>query len=69
MGAQVVLLQPEGHLDIEVIIKTISGHQVTYMGTVPSQVNELIAFLHNTNKENLLKTLHRISSGGKTLSL
>jgi acyl-coenzyme A synthetase/AMP-(fatty) acid ligase len=69
MGGQVVLLQPDVHFDFEAVAKTICHHQVTYIGTVPSQVNELTAFLKNTNEENLLKTLHRISSGGKTLSL
>jgi len=68
MGGQVVLLQPEGHLDFEVLSKTISSHQVTYMGTVPSQVAELVAFLQNKNGTNLLETLRCISSGGKRYS-
>jgi acyl-CoA synthetase (AMP-forming)/AMP-acid ligase II len=65
MGGLVILLQPDGHFDIEAFVKTISYQQVTYMGTVPSQVNELVAFLHDKNEDNSLKTLRCISSGGK----
>ncbi len=69
MGAQLILLQPNGHLDMEIFAKTIQHHQVTYLGTVPSQITELIVFLRNANEENLLKTLRCISSGGKRIVL
>ncbi len=65
MGGQVVLLPPDGHLDMEVLSKTINDHQVTYIGMVPSQVNELTAFLHNKNEQNILKTLRRLAVGGR----
>ncbi len=65
MGGQIILLQPDGHFDMEVFAETINSHQVTYIGTVPSQLNELITYLRSTNNKNILKTLHTISSGGK----
>ncbi len=65
MGGQIILLQPDGHFDMEVFAKTISSHQVTYIGIVPSQLNELITYLRSTNNKNILKTLHSIASGGK----
>jgi non-ribosomal peptide synthetase component F len=65
MGGELILLSPDGHLDIEVIAKTISRHEVTYMFGVPSQMNELIAFSQNINQEGHLRTIHRIASGGK----
>jgi acyl-CoA synthetase (AMP-forming)/AMP-acid ligase II len=65
MGGVIIVLPPDDHLDIKLIAKTISRQQVTYMGTVPSQVNEFIAFLQSRKEENLLKTLLCISSGGK----
>jgi hypothetical protein len=65
MSGLLVLLPPDDHLDIGVIAKTVSDHQVTYIGMVPSQVNELIGFLQSTKEKNLLKTLHCITSSGK----
>ena len=64
VGGQVIILQSHGHLDMELFSRTICHHQVTYLGTVPSQMISLVMFLNAINQENLLETLRCVSTGG-----
>ncbi|CAF4718817.1 unnamed protein product, partial [Rotaria sp. Silwood2] len=65
MGGQLVLLSPHGNLDMSIFCSTISRHQVTYLGGVPSFFLMLTEFMAIVHEKNCLKTLQCISSGGK----
>ncbi len=70
MGGQIVILRPYDHLDMQIFSKTIHHYEVTFLGIVPSQMNQLVIFLCNTNEEkNALKSLRLISCGGKSEGL
>ncbi|CAF4030005.1 unnamed protein product, partial [Adineta steineri] len=67
VGGQVVILHPYGQLDMELFSKTISHHQVSYLGTVPSQIVNLAKFLNTTNRNYVFETLRCVSTGGESL--
>ncbi|CAF1551752.1 unnamed protein product, partial [Adineta steineri] len=67
VGGQVIILHPYGQLDMELFSKTISHHQVSYLGTVPSQMINLTKFLNTTNRNYVLETLRCVSTGGEAL--
>ncbi|CAF3000408.1 unnamed protein product, partial [Rotaria sp. Silwood2] len=67
MGGQAVLLPPDGDLDMSIFCSTISRHQVTYLGGVPSLFHMLTEFITIADEKNCLKTLQCISSGGESL--
>jgi acyl-coenzyme A synthetase/AMP-(fatty) acid ligase len=69
MGGQVVILRTHGHLDMEVVSKTIHRHQVTYLGTVPSQMIELAKLLVCANDKSMLKSVRCVSTGGRPTSV
>ena len=64
MGSQLVVVPPNGHLDMEILAKTIYYNQVTYLSAVPSQITELTSAVQNSNGKEL-QTLNCISAGGK----
>ena len=63
-GGQVIMLRPDGHLDMELFSKTIRLRHVTNLGIVPSQMVNLVMFLNSTNRENALETLRCVTIGG-----
>jgi len=65
MGGQVILLHPNGNLDLNVFCGTINYQQVTYLNIVPSLLIILTDYLRSTNNKSYLKTLRCVSSGGK----
>jgi hypothetical protein len=66
MGGQVVLLHPNGNLNMNFFSGTISRQQVTYLNIVPSLLTILIDYLRTTkNHKECLKTLCCISFEGK----
>jgi non-ribosomal peptide synthetase component F len=67
MGGQLVLLPPDGHLDMDVLSTTISSHQVTFLCSVPSVSTQLVGSLHEAHRQYALKTLARLSFGGEAL--
>ncbi|CAF1485117.1 unnamed protein product, partial [Adineta steineri] len=64
VGGLVVILHPYGQLDMELFSKTITHHQVSYLGTVPSQMINLTKFLNTTNRNYVFETLRCVSTGG-----
>ncbi|CAF1463246.1 unnamed protein product, partial [Adineta steineri] len=64
VGGQVIILHPYGQLDMELFSKTITHHQVSYLGTVPSQMINLTKFLNTTNRNYVFETLRCVSTGG-----
>ena len=67
-GAQLVLLKPSGHLDIDYTTKTIHDKNVTYVGPVPSWLNALGKYLHeNSHTQTRISSLQRCSLGGEAL--
>ncbi|CAF4174142.1 unnamed protein product, partial [Adineta steineri] len=64
VGGQVIILHPYGQLDMQLFSKTISHHQVSYLGTVPSQMINLTKFLNTTNRNYVFETLRCVSTGG-----
>jgi non-ribosomal peptide synthetase component F len=64
-GGQVILLHPNGNLNMNFFSQTISCQQVTYLNIVPSLLTILIDYLRVTNNRECLKKLRSISLEGK----
>ena len=68
-GGQVVILKPFAQLDMESFIRTLCRYQVSYIGIVPSQLINLVAFLRSTDQYKTLETLRCVATGGIILFL
>ncbi|CAF1543966.1 unnamed protein product, partial [Adineta ricciae] len=66
-GGQVVILKPFAQLDMESFIRTLCRYQVSYIGIVPSQLINLVAFLRSTDEYNTLETLRCVATGGESI--
>jgi non-ribosomal peptide synthetase component F len=64
-GGQVILLHPNGNLNLNFFSETITHQQVTYLNIAPSLLPILIDYLRTTNNKECLKTLRSISFEGK----
>lgn len=65
LGGHVILLHPNGDLNVSVWCETISCQQVTYLNILPSVMLTLVDHLRCTKNTSCLKTLRYISSEGK----
>ncbi|UJR38877.1 hypothetical protein I4U23_031545 [Adineta vaga] len=63
LGATLVLLRPNGNLDMHYLYHTIQDHQVTFIFLVPTVIQLLCGWLHDY--QIFLTTLRCVGTGGK----
>ena len=63
-GASLVMLRPEGHMDLEYLTGVLNQKQITVMHIVPSLLDSLINFLMKNNQTSAVKWLRSLCSGG-----
>ncbi|CAF1594897.1 unnamed protein product, partial [Adineta steineri] len=64
VGATLVMLRPEGNMDLEYLASVLDQKQVTVMHAVPSLLNSLFEFLKIRKRTSALKYLRSLCSGG-----
>ncbi|CAF1312184.1 unnamed protein product [Adineta steineri] len=50
--ATLIMLRPEGHMDLDYLAGVLNEKQITTMYTAPSLWNSLFNFLNNTNRKS-----------------
>ncbi len=68
-GATLVLLKPDGNLDMEYMAQTVSRHRVTQMFLVPSQFTPFHATMESIHGWHLLSTLRQMYFGGEAVPM
>ncbi|CAF1581586.1 unnamed protein product, partial [Adineta steineri] len=63
-GSTIVMLRPQGNMDLGYVTKTLNGKQVSYMQCVPTYMNIFLKFLQNHSAEKL-STLRTFDIGGE----
>jgi len=66
MGASVVLLRPEGNMDLNYLVKLLIEKNVSFLMSVPSFLNNVIDYLVQAHIPNF-KYLTTFDLGGKIL--
>ena len=64
IGASIVMLYPQGNMDLEYVVKLMKEKQISYMQSVPSYLNILLDFLQKQNPSDF-GTLRNLDIGGK----
>ena len=60
IGGTVILLRPDGHLDLEYLSTTLQQQEVTFFAVVPSLMTTLFDHLQNTEHLNRLSTIRSL---------
>ena len=64
IGSTVILLHPDGNMDLAYLLQTIRDKQITYVLAVPSLLNSLYTYIHN-NEVSPLTTIQTLCYTGK----
>ena len=64
IGSSVVMLSPDGNMDLKYVLKILNEKEVTYLQSVPSYTHSLINFLRNEDSPKLNK-LRTLDLGGE----
>ncbi len=64
IGATLVMLRPEGNMDLEYLAGVLNQKQITVMHIVPSLLDSLFNFLMENNRTSAVKWLRSLCSGG-----
>jgi len=64
IGATLVMLRPDGNMDLEYLAEVLHQKQITVMHAVPSLLNSLFNFLIENNRTSAVKWLRSLCSGG-----
>jgi non-ribosomal peptide synthetase component F len=64
IGATLVMLRPDGNMDLEYLAEVLHQKQITVMHAIPSLLNSLISFLMENNRTSAVKWLRSLCSGG-----
>ena len=67
LGNTVVMLRPNGNLDLDYVADTIQRHSVTTASFVPSFLYVFYDYLKNTNNFSHLKSMKQIAFGGEAI--
>lgn len=59
LGSSLVLLHPQGHLDLNYLSKTIQQHNVTFFCIVPSHMTILSNYLTEQNEYSRLRSVRK----------
>ncbi|CAF1519945.1 unnamed protein product [Adineta steineri] len=68
IGATLIMLRPEGHMNFGYLARVLNEKQITVMQAVPSLWNSLSNFLKTTNRKSSVQWLRTICSGGEVLN-
>jgi non-ribosomal peptide synthetase component F len=63
-GSTVILLHPDGNMDLAYLLQTMREKQITYVLAVPSLLNSLYTYIHK-NKVSPLTTIRTLCYTGK----
>lgn len=66
-GATLVMLRPEGNMDLDYVLKLIEDKQITYMQSVPAYLTMMIDFFVKHNLPRLSR-LRSMDIGGEYLT-
>ncbi|CAF1574701.1 unnamed protein product, partial [Adineta steineri] len=64
-GSTIIMLRPQGNMDLDYMTKTLNEKQVSYLQCVPAYANALQEFLQSRNIPNL-SSLRTVDIGGET---
>lgn len=67
IGATLVMLHPQGNMDVDYVLTVLHGKQISYMQGVPAYLSNLCEFLIKYNRPKVC-TLRKLDIGGKQLS-
>jgi acyl-coenzyme A synthetase/AMP-(fatty) acid ligase len=65
VGATVVMLRPDGNMDLEYLAGILREKEISYMFIVPTVLNSLGNYFKENNSVTHVESLHSICSGGK----
>jgi non-ribosomal peptide synthetase component F len=65
IGATLVMLHPRGNMDFSYLSTALQQKEISYINTVPSLLHSFFIFLKETNKNDALKCLQTLCSGGE----
>jgi acyl-coenzyme A synthetase/AMP-(fatty) acid ligase len=65
IGATLVMLHPEGHMEFDYLTEIVKQKHITYMETVPTLLNAFFDYLETNNLIHTLLSLRTLVSGGK----
>jgi non-ribosomal peptide synthetase component F len=64
IGATLIMLRPTGLLDLEYLTQVLEEKQISYMHSVPSLFHSLFHFIEDCNRQNSVKYMKSVASGG-----
>ncbi|CAF1168929.1 unnamed protein product [Adineta steineri] len=68
IGATLIILRPQGHMDLDYLAGVLNEKQITVIQAVPSLWNSLFNFLNTTNRKSSVQWLRTVCSGGEVLN-
>ncbi|CAF4061678.1 unnamed protein product, partial [Adineta steineri] len=68
-GGTLVMLRPNGNMDLEYLAEVLNQKQITVMHCVPSLLSSLFTFMKDNKHRSAVKWLRSICSGGETLNM
>ncbi|CAF1561079.1 unnamed protein product, partial [Adineta steineri] len=69
IGATLVMLRPEGNMDLEYLVSVLDQKQITVMHAVPSLLTSLFNFLTKNERTAAVKWLRSLCSGGEAVNI
>ncbi|CAF3644204.1 unnamed protein product, partial [Adineta steineri] len=69
IGSTLVMLRPEGNMDLEYLTRVLDQKQITVMHAVPSLLNSLFEFLRLSKRTSPVKYLRSLCSGGEAINV
>ncbi|CAF1073106.1 unnamed protein product [Adineta steineri] len=69
IGSTLVMLRPEGNMDLEYLTSVLDQKQITVMHAVPSLLNSLFEFLKIRKRTSAVKYLRSLCSGGEAVDI
>ncbi|CAF1125206.1 unnamed protein product [Adineta steineri] len=64
LGSTIIMLRPQGNMDLDYMTKMLNGKQISYLQCVPTYANILLEFLQSHSIPNL-NSLRTIDIGGE----
>jgi non-ribosomal peptide synthetase component F len=64
IGATLIMLRPKGLINLEYLTQILEEKQITCMTSVPSLFQSLFYFMEDCNRQNALKYMKFVGSGG-----
>ncbi len=64
IGATLIMLRPKELMNLEYLTQVLEEKQITCMTSVPSLFQSLFHFMEDSNRQNALKYMKFVGSGG-----